>query len=766
MATLTLALRTNYIYRRLIDPKFGSPAFALVLVAAIASIGCGFTPRASEAGYLASGQKYLEKHRYPEAILQFKNAAKLMPKDPEPHYQAGLAYLGQGDVREAVNRFQAALQLNPKHQGAQLRLAELMAATEDGGLVAKAAESLRDLLKTSPANPDILDTLAFAELQLGSTADSEKHLKESLANFPNRLRTSVVLARLRLSQKDLAGAEAVLKEAVQHAPESADAAIALGQIYRMTGKPELAAGELRRALAIDPKNGMALASLAALQLASNRSAEADDTYTKLASLPDSAYWPIHATFLLQQGKKDAAVAELEKLAKAHPDSHTVRIRLLATYVATGKLPEAEKLLAVALKENAKDADALFERGQLYLRTGKPALAEKDLREALRYRRESAPVHLALAEAYGLQGATLRRRQELDQALRENPSLLAARTELAQVLIAAKSPKAALEVMDETPAAQKNSVPAIEARNWALMGLGDGQEFQKGVELGLSLAKPPTPDLLLQKASLLIGLRDYAGALAWVEELIRQNPEDERAWRIVADSYRLQNQPGKALARLNAAIAQHPRSAVLHHVLGQWLLAKGERAGARDAFTTAVTLNPGYTQATLALAELDLSAGNTESARSALTRVLAASEYNTAARLMLAGIESQAGHGPAAVANYRAVVETDGSNLVALNNLAYLLAKDNPDDALRYAQLAAEYAPENPSIQDTLGWIYYRKGLFPMAVEHLKDAVHREGTPLRRFHLGMAYLKNGNKDIGQKTVEAALAADRTLRNRDW
>jgi tetratricopeptide (TPR) repeat protein len=717
---------------------------------------------------MTSGLNYLAKNEYSEAILQFKNAAQAMPMDAEPFYQAGVASLKQGSVKDALARFQKALQLNPKHEGAQLRLAELLTVSENPDLLKEGERRLREMLNTSPANPDVLDTLAFAELQLGKPDDAQKRLQESLAKFPPTLKTSVILARLKLSQNDFAGAEAALKDAARREPQSADAALALGQLYRLAGKRVEGEAEIRRALSIQPKSGTALTSLAAIQLASGRRDEADLTYRKLSELPDRQYWPLHATFLLQQGKGDAALAEFQKLAKASPGDRGARTRLLAAYVAARRLPEAEKLMDEALQQNPKDAAALLARGQLYLRSGKSAAAEADLRQVSRYQPESAAVHLGLAEIYARQGAPLRERQELTEALRLKPDLLTARMELSQALLKAGGSKTALEVMDETPAAQKNTLPAIVARNWVLMSLGAAEEFRQGVDQAMALAKPPTTDLLLQKASLMMGQKDYSGARARVQDLLRQNPEDERAWQVLADSYRLQKQPAKALEELQAAAAQHPQSSALHLLLGRWLVASGDHTGARAAFAAAQAANPQSAAVNLALAQLAISEGHPELARSTLTSLLLTAPQNVPARLMLAAIEEKAGDVAAATTQYQAVVGLDRGNLLALNNLAYLAAKSHPEEALQYAQQAVEYAPENASVQDTLGWIYYRKGLYRLAVEHLKEAVTKEGTPLRHFHLGMAYLKNGDQEIGQRNVSAALAADRTLRDRerDW
>ncbi len=71
------------------------------------------------------------------------------------------------------------------------------------------------------------------------------------------------------------------------------------------------------------------------------------------------------------------------------------------------------------------------------------------------------------------------------------------------------------------------------------------------------------------------------------------------------------------------------------------------------------------------------------------------------------------------------------------------------------------APNDAAVQDTLGWIYYRKGVHRAAVDHLKTAVAKDATPKRQFHLGMSYIKAGDKELGQKTLQAALERDPNL-----
>lgn len=239
--------------------------------------GCWMSPQAKEARYLQRGDAFVTKKDYPRAMLEFRNAARAMPKDAEPHYRMGLAYLESGDLKSAISAFQRAIALNPKHAGAQLKLAEFMTATRDEKLIGEAVTRLTDILGPSPQNPEAIETLAIAEWMLGKSEVAVRRLEEALKRFPTHLQSSVALARMKLSKNDWPGAEQVLKKAVADAPQSSQAALALGELYLFLRQPEKAETEIRKAIELDPKNGGALIGLGAIQLAGNRTEEAEHT---------------------------------------------------------------------------------------------------------------------------------------------------------------------------------------------------------------------------------------------------------------------------------------------------------------------------------------------------------------------------------------------------------------------------------------------------------------------------------------------------------
>src|SRR5215471_21776992 len=101
---------------------------ASALILALLLAGCSKSPEQQKATFMKTGKQLFEKKGYARAALQYMNAAKLAPTDAEPMYQLALTYFQMQDYRNAIDSFKKALAINPKHAGAQLKLAELMAS--------------------------------------------------------------------------------------------------------------------------------------------------------------------------------------------------------------------------------------------------------------------------------------------------------------------------------------------------------------------------------------------------------------------------------------------------------------------------------------------------------------------------------------------------------------------------------------------------------------------------------------------------------------
>lgn len=91
-------------------------------------------------------------------------------------------------------------------------------------------------------------------------------------------------------------------------------------------------------------------------------------------------------------------------------------------------------------------------------------------------------------------------------------------------------------------------------------------------------------------------------------------------------------------------------------------------------------------------------------------------------------------------------------------LAYIKA-DDFDNALSHAQAEYDRRPDNIDVNETLAWVYYKKGDYTNAEKYIKVAM-RTGceVPTLLCHAGLIYAKNGDLKHGQALIDKAFQED--------
>jgi tetratricopeptide (TPR) repeat protein len=107
------------------------------------------------------------------------------------------------------------------------------------------------------------------------------------------------------------------------------------------------------------------------------------------------------------------------------------------------------------------------------------------------------------------------------------------------------------------------------------------------------------------------------------------------------------------------------------------------------------------------------------------------------------------------------MQIDNHAAAAANNLAWLYAegRGNLEVALQLAMTAKSKYPNLPEVNDTLGWVYYRKDLVGQATLYLQQSLDVDpNNPTYHYHLGMAYARKGEDAKARRLLERALKLD--------
>ena len=138
------------------------------------------------------------------------------------------------------------------------------------------------------------------------------------------------------------------------------------------------------------------------------------------------------------------------------------------------------------------------------------------------------------------------------------------------------------------------------------------------------------------------------------------------------------------------------------------------------------------------------------------------------QVTLATLYEQAGDHGKAAERYRAVLAEQNANVVALNNLAYLLAtrEGKPADALPLAERAYYVSRGTPVVTDTLAWVQHLLGNGTEAQRLIAQAVR--GAPRNaelRYHAAAILQAAGKADAARAELKQAIDLDPALASRD-
>jgi uncharacterized protein (TIGR03790 family) len=193
--------------------------------------------------------------------------------------------------------------------------------------------------------------------------------------------------------------------------------------------------------------------------------------------------------------------------------------------------------------------------------------------------------------------------------------------------------------------------------------------------------------------------------------------------------------------------------------------------ARRRFEVVKRANAGQPDAGIRMvirAETLMARDDRAGAREALEKAIAMAPKSVGLHLLVATIDEAAGAHDAAIERYRTILELQPANVFALNNLAYALAvrSNQPAEALPFARKAASLAPRNGSILDTLGWIEHLLGNHEAAAGFLRDAVRLAPANAEvRLHAAVVYAAAGRDEESKKELAEALKLDPGLEQRE-
>jgi len=252
------------------------------------------------------------------------------------------------------------------------------------------------------------------------------------------------------------------------------------------------------------------------------------------------------------------------------------------------------------------------------------------------------------------------------------------------------------------------------------------------------------------------------ALNNLQKSLDLNPLQTDALGLIMGIYMKDNKYSDALSiceRQKARVKENKQTlAVIEYLEGSVYLTQKDTGKAKEHFSQAIEIDPNVLSPYAALAGIYAGEKNFNGAISQYKSIIEKNPKYVTGYMALGAIYDQMGDSKNAEANYRKALDLNPKFGPAANNLAWKLAANggNIDEALNLAQTAKEQLSKNPSVMDTLGWIYYLKGSYLSAISELQDSLQLSPNNAEvNYHLGMAYYKSNQNANAKEYLKKAL-----------
>lgn len=728
------------------------------LFCAAATVSSCSDPQAAKVRHLERGNQYAAEKRDQFAVVEYASAVKIDPKFGEARFKLAEAYERLNNIRAAFPEYVRAADALPDDRKAQLKATEVLLLSrrfED----AKARVAV--LLEKNPKDVEALLLHANAMAALRDPAGAITEIEEALKVDPNSSRAFLNLGAVRMHSGAAKEAEAAFRKAIELEPSSVDARLALANFLWAAERAPEAETVIKDALAKEPQHLLANRMLGVLYVATKRVKEAEHPLKVVAdvSKAPAARFQL-ADYYATVGRADAAADLLTPLAGDPATFADAESRLAALDYSRGRVAEAHKRIDGVLAKIPKHAPVLLMKAHWLAAENKLDEALERGKAAVAADPESAAAHFALATIHDRRREPAEAAKEYNEVLRLNPRATGAQVELSRLSLTSGDRAGALRYAEGARQAEPQSGEARVVLVRSLIAAGNLVRAE--VEMAQLLKGGPNVALVHSLNGTLQATRkNVAAARSSFERALELAPGFVEALAGLTYLDLEARNPARAIERLDAAIAKQPTNAPLLALLARAHVAAGDEAKAEQELRRAVTVDPRYTPGYNMLARLYIQQRRLDEARAQFEGIVERNPSAAGPRTMVGMLLEAQGKREEARKSYEATVGAVENAPVAANNLAFMYAEQgtNLDVALQLATSAKQLMPNDPSIDDTIGWIYYKKDLPALAVRPLQESLAKRPNAAEVvYHLGMTYAKLGDKSKARETLLRALSLD--------
>jgi tetratricopeptide (TPR) repeat protein len=746
----------------------GLAAGTVLLIAVAGYIVWDATTRTPQALF-ASGKKYFDEKKYSEAAIQFSNAIRKEPRHRDSRYYLALSYLNLQNPGLALRQLQTLAEYYPDDTPANQKIGELdlSLGRSNADYYRQAQDIAKNILTREPQNVSALVLAGDAAAGLRDDKTAREQLLKAASLDPRNTAALISLGGLEARQKNYPEAEQAFLKAREADPKDKGVLISFVNYYRAVREPGKAESILKSAISQYPADKDIYLLAADFYSQSGRVKDVEDVLrsAQTANATDLTPSLVLADFY-QAGNHPADARKLLLDLKSKFPANFELATKLATNLMADQPEQARKEIDQLLNAQPKNPLGYVLLGELQFRAGQFDAAEATLGKDPALNSRFPQVHFFLGNLAIRKGQIDQAQDHYQKSLSVNNAYLPARLALAELFMnRGKLADSRVEVEKVLKAAPGNVSARLLKTN-----LDMSEKKYSEVEQELTeLAKDQPENAIIQRQLGLyyVSRNKNAEAEKSLARAFQIAPNSEEHFRNLILFYLRTKQIERAVSTLNS-VPEDQQQAFHFELAGMVAAQANKLHDSETAYKKAIEKDPNRANAKMLLFNQYVQNGRMDDAQKMLDDELKRNPSANSVYAMKGTLFESQGKIEEAKQNYIRALQGDPNLDLAANNLAYTLAQEGQqlDTALEWAQGARNRHPEDPSIADTLGWVYYKLGSAVLAREMAQFAVSKQpDNPVFQYHLGLIYKANNQRSDAENALKKSIGSTKDFKEKN-
>jgi tetratricopeptide (TPR) repeat protein len=330
----------------------------------------------------ALGKLQYNSRQYDEAARSFGAAASVDPKAARAHFNKAMSLLQTRDFPKALQAFQDAASAQPDYAKAYYEIGKILWKQNQD--VPKALTAFRSAVKYDPRNAIYLRNLGEILSTSGNFREAESYFTQALAVEPGHAETNYNLAIVKIGLGAPKDAILYAKAAVDASPSTARYNHQLGLAYESSGDTASAIRYYGLAVQHDATYVAPLVNLGKLYDDGGRYDEALAVLTKAAQLAPEDFAANNnlGNAYAHKGLHQQAMERFQVALRARPTATATRYNLGLSYAELSRDGEAKQAFLDVVKIDATYWDAYLKLARLLVKEGDKQSAKSFLQTLL------------------------------------------------------------------------------------------------------------------------------------------------------------------------------------------------------------------------------------------------------------------------------------------------------------------------------------------------------------------------------------------------